>query len=687
MLRTAPIALLMLAVSPALPAETRPFNVRDLVMMDRVSDPRLSPDGSQVAFVVRETDFEANKGINGIWLVPSAGGEVPRRLSAKGQTSLAPRWSNDGRSLYFLSSRSGSMQVWRLDFGGGEARQVTSYPLDVGTFVLSPDGRQLALSMEVFPACGAELACSKKRLDDEAASKATGQLYDQLFMRHWDTWKNGTRSQLFVADLDAAGTAEAAPALITRGIDADVPSKPFGDENDYGFAPDGESIVFAARIAGRTEAWSTNFDLFSASVDGSEAPRNLTSANPAWDAGPVFSRDGRTLFYRAMKRPGFEADRFAVMAMDLASGRVREIAPVWDRSAESLLLSRDGRTLYAVANHLGTTPLFAIDVASGRVREIAEGGTVSGASIGADALVFARDTLTAPADLWRVSLRGGAATRITAFNAERLSGIAFGQAEQFTFAGAGGATVHAWFVKPVDFDPTRKYPIALLIHGGPQGSFGDQFHYRWNAQTYAGAGFAALMIDFHGSTGYGQAFTDAVSQDWGGKPLEDLKLGLAAALQKYPFVDGSRACALGGSYGGFMVNWIASQWRGAFKCLVSHASILDARSMSYTTEELWFDEWERGGQPYEVPENFERDNPVLHVGDWSVPMLVVHGQLDYRVPVEQGIGVFTALQRRGVPSQFLYFPDENHWVLKPHNSVLWHDTVNAWLERWTAAPK
>jgi dipeptidyl aminopeptidase/acylaminoacyl peptidase len=599
---------------------------------------------------------------------------------------MSPRWSPDGRALYFLSARDGSMQVHRLDLaGGGEARPVTRYPLDVGSFVVSPDGRSIALSFEVLPACGGDLACTKKAADDKAADKATGKLYDQLFVRHWDTWKDGHRSQLFVARLGADGTAEPKPALVSRDIDGDVPSKPFGDESEYAWSPDSASLVFGARIAGRTEPWSTNFDLYLAPADGSAAPRNLTAANPAWDAGPVFSADGRTLYYRAMKRPGFEADRFGVMAMDLRAGTVREVAPSWDRSADTLQLSRDGRTLYTTTHDLGHAPLFAIDVASGRAMRLVGEGTVSGFSVGADAIVLARDDLRSPAQLYRTGLRGGRLERLTDFNAQRLAQIGFGAAEQFTFAGHGGQTVYAWLVKPAGFDPAKKYPVAYLIHGGPQGSFGNQFHYRWNPQTYAGKGFAAIMVDFHGSTGYGQAFTDSISGDWGGKPLEDLDKGLEAALAKYPFLDGDRVCALGGSYGGFMTNWIAGMRPDRYRCLVSHAGVFDARMMSYATEEQWFDLWERKGTPFEKPENFERDNPVTLVGRWKTPMLVIHGQLDYRIPVEQGIATFTALQSRNIPSRFLYFPDENHWVLKPANSILWHDTVNAWLAQWLDA--
>ena len=676
------LATLLAALTFALPAAARPFEVRDLVMLDRVSDPRVSPDGKNVVFQVRETDFDANKGVNGLWLRALDGTAAPKRLTTKGHNSLGPRWSPDGKGVYFLSSRSGSSQVWRLELAGGEARQVTDYPLDVGAFAVAPAAPQLLVALDVFPDC-ADLACTKKRIDDEAASKPTGVLYDKLFIRHWDTWKNGTRAQLFVADLDRHGRAAKEPRRLTTGIDGDVPSKPFGDDAELAYSPDGKRVVFAARIAGRTEPWSTNFDLWSVPVDGSAAARNLTGANPAWDTGPAFSRDGKTLFYRAMKRPGFEADRHGLMALDVASGTSREIAPGWDRSADNTVLSRDGRTLYTLTHDLGENALYAIDVASGTATKVAGGGNVSAFSVGDDEVVFVRDDLRGPAQLYRAAPTGGAATKLTDFNAAKLAGVEMGAFEQFRFAGWNGETVYAHVVKPAGFESGKKYPVAFVIHGGPQGSMGNAFHYRWNPQTYAGQGFAVVFVDFHGSTGYGQAFTDSISGDWGGKPLEDLQKGLAHALKTYDFLDGNRVCALGASYGGYMVNWIAGNWSAPFRCLVNHDGVFDNRSMGYSTEELWFDEWEMQGTAFDRPENYEKHNPVSHVAKWAKPMLVIQGGLDFRIPAEQGIATFTALQRRGIDSQLLYFPDENHWVLKPHNSIQWHDTVNAWLKKHT----
>ncbi len=664
-------------------AGTRGFQVEDLVKLSRISDPQLSPDARSVAYTLREVDVDANKASTALWLQPIDGGKA-RRLTTTGSSASSPRWSADGRTLYFLSNRSGSMQVWRLEMAGGEAQPVTSAPLDVGSFKLSPDGRSLALGFEVFADC-VDLACTKERLDARGAAKQTGVAHDRLFVRHWDAWKDGRRNQLFVGRIGADGRVGDALLRISRGIDGDVPTRPFGGAEDVAWAPDGQSLVFTARIAGKSEAWSTNLDLFHASVEGDAAPRNLTEVNSAHDSHPVFSKDGKTLYYLSMRRPMFEADQLQIKALDLATGTQRDIASRWDASADGVFLGDDGRRIYTTATELGRRPLFAIDLDNGEVEGIAGDGTIEGFDVRGDVLVFTRSTLTGPAQLFVARADGSRVRQLSDLNDELLADVRMGEFEQFRFPGWNDETVHGYVMKPWNHEPGRKYPVAFLIHGGPQGMFGNSFHYRWNPQTYAGQGFAVVFIDFHGSTGYGQAFTDSISGDWGGKPLEDLQKGWAHALKSYDFLDGERACALGGSYGGYMVNWIAGVWPEAWQCLVSHSGIFDNRSMGYSTEELWFVEWEMGGPQYQVPGNYEKHNPVHRVANWRVPILVVHGQLDYRVPLEQGLAAFTAAQRLGVESRFLYFPDENHWILKPQNSVQWHHEVNDWITRWTKA--
>jgi dipeptidyl aminopeptidase/acylaminoacyl peptidase len=679
------VCLTGLAARPAGAAESHPFDVHDLLAMQRITELRPSPRGDRVAFVLRTTDLPGNRGIFDLWLVDVDGSGL-RQLTADAAVDGNPVWSPDGASLYFLTTRSGSSQVWRLPIGTAGATttptalQVTDLPLDVSNLRLADDGSRLLFSLEVFVDCPT-LACTRERVDAVEKGKARGHLYEGGFIRHWDAWSDGRRNHLFTATLGAGGMA-GEPVDLTRGMDADVPSRPFGGTEEFTFSPDGRSVVFSARVAGREEPWSTNFDLYQAAADGSGKPANLTAANPAWDTYPAFSPDGKTLAYAAMARPGFESDRFQIVLRSLPDGKERKLAADWDRSTGEMFFSRDGKTLYTAAEDLGQTALFAIDVASGRVRRLVTDGQVRSPGLAGDLLVFGREDLRSPVDLYTVGEDGANLRQITRVNQDRLAAVRMGDYEQFTFAGAGGDTVYGYVVKPVDFEPGRKYPLAFLIHGGPEGIFGNEFHYRWNRQIYAGAGYAVVTIDFHGSTSYGQAFTDAIRGDWGGKPLVDLQQGLAAVLARYPWIDGDRACALGASYGGYMTNWIAGQWPDRFRCLVTHDGMLDQRMMYYGTEELWFPEWEQGGPYWQNPEGHEKWNPVQFVDRWKTPMLVIHGGLDYRVPDNQGIATFNVLQRRGIPSQFLYLSNEGHWVLKPADSLLWHQTVLAWLDRW-----
>jgi dipeptidyl aminopeptidase/acylaminoacyl peptidase len=658
-------------------ATSHPFNVHDMLAMDRISDLRLSPDGTALAFVLRKTDLEANRGRTDVWMLNTLSGQL-KQMTQDPAGDFSPRWSSCGKSLLFLSTRSGSSQVWQMAADGtGEPVQLTDLPLDVNGFVVSPRGDALALIMDVFVDAKTPEE-TKARLEDEAKRKASGRIYDRLFFRHWDTWNDGRRSHVHLFK-----TQEKTIVDLMAGMDSDSPTKPFGGDEEICFTPDGMGIVFTAKpISGSEEAWSTNYDLFYVPTNASAAPKALTT-NPAWDTTPVFSPDGKTLAYLAMSRPGYEADRFRLILRDWQSGKERVLTENWDRSVSSIAWDQSARTIYVTADHLGQKPIFAISVKDGKVSELVSQGTVSSVQVGTKTIFYGLDTLRSPVEIHGVSKNGKTNRQLTRINEAQLAVARMGDYEQFTFKGANDETVYAYLVKPVDFDPAKKYPLAFLIHGGPQGSFGNHFHYRWNPQTYTGAGFAAVMVDFHGSTGYGQAFTDAINGDWGGKPLEDLKKGKEAALARYPWIDGTKSAALGASYGGYMINWIAGNWPDGFSCLVNHDGNLDERLAYYDTEELWFPEWEHKGTPWENPEGYEKHNPINFVRNWKTPMLVVHGALDYRVVETQGMSTFTALQRKGIPSRFLYFPDENHWVLKPHNSILWHDTVLDWIKSWT----
>jgi dipeptidyl aminopeptidase/acylaminoacyl peptidase len=687
---TATLALLAAAAAPSgIPASARtvqaesttPFSVQDLVRLARVSEAAVSPDGKRVVYTLRTTDMDANKARTAIWMIEThKHNAAPARVTDLEANSNSPEWSGDGRFLYYLSNRSGSTQVWRVT-PGGDPKQVTALPVDVGSFRVSPRNDRVFVTAEVFVDCPT-LACTQERLEAAAHNHEHGVVYDKVFVRHWDTWSDGRRSQLFSISLDGSGSAAGTPMNLTAGIDGDVPGKPFGGKEDYAISPDGLEAAFSMRAVPVGEPWSTNFDIYLVSAGGG-TPRNLTADNPAEDEQPAFSPDGTRLAYLASERPGFESDRLHLVLIDLKSGEKHPLTQNWDRSIGSFQWSHDGKTLFAATDHLGQHPLWAIDAATGRAAAITGDGDVEGFSVGPKEVVYAQSNLASPANLYAVGFDGGKSRQLTRVNQEELAARRLGEYQQFNFAGANNDNVFGYVVKPANFKRDQKYPVAFLIHGGPQGSMANVWHWRWNAQAFAGAGYGVVMIDFHGSTGYGQAFTDSISGDWGGKPLEDLKLGLAAALKQFPWLDGNDACALGGSYGGFMINWIAGQWPDRFKCLVSHDGIFDQRSMYYSTEELWFPEWENGGPEYSNPAGYAKFNPVDAVAKWKTPMLVIHGQLDYRVPYAQGLAVFTALQRRGVPSEFLYFPDENHWVLKPANSIQWYDTTIGWMNRWS----
>jgi dipeptidyl aminopeptidase/acylaminoacyl peptidase len=675
------------AAKRAAPSELPAFGVRDLVRLERISDPAASPDGRRIAYTLRTTDMEANKGRTSIWVLETRRRNATAvRISDPASNASAAEWSADGRFLYFLSNRDGKMQVWRAPFEGKAAeapaaQAVTHLPLDVGSFRVSPRLDRLIVSLEVFPDC-ADLACTVHRLDVGAHAPAHGVLYDNIFVRHWDTWSDGRRSQLFALPLDASGAAGGEPVRLTVDLTGDVPSKPFGGREEYAISPDGAEVAFSMRQGASGEPWSTNFDIYTVPASGG-TPRNLTADNPAWDGQPSYSPDGSQLAYLAMDRPGFEADRFHLVLVNRHDGAKRPLTEGWDRSISSFAWSKDTRMLFATTDHLGQRPLWAIDAGTGHAAAITGEGEVEGFSVGANRIYYTLSSLSKPADLYAVGFDGGKPRQLTRVNGALLAGRALGEPQQFSFEGWNHENVFGYVVKPAQFTKDTRYPVAFVIHGGPQGSLANLWHWRWNAQTFAGAGYAVVLIDFHGSTGYGQAFTDSISGDWGGKPLEDLKLGLAAALKRYGWLDENRMCALGGSYGGYMINWIAGQWQDRFKCLVSHDGVFDHRSMYYSTEELWFPEWEHGGPEFSNPAGYAKDNPIDHVAQWKTPMLIIHGQLDYRVPYEQGIAAFTALQRRAIPSEFLYFPDENHWVLKPGNSIEWYDTVIAWMNRWT----
>ena len=677
--------LLMCLFSISAWANKPPFTAEDMVNMERISSATVSPNGKYVTYVVRKTDMDANRGRTDLWLIRLSDNKTTQ-LTTHDAADHSPKWSKNSQTVYFLSSRSGSSQVWKVDINKKSPQQVSDYPIDVTTFKLSPDNSRLLFSATVFPDCE-DFACTQSRHEIAANKKTSGVVYDKMFVRHWDHWVDQTQSQLFIAELSKGKTKSKKTIPISKSVNANVPSDPFGGDEEYEFAGNGSAVYFSARIQDAKEPTSTNFDIYRVSIDRPAKAYNLTEENKAWDTHPVISHDGQKLAYLAMRRPGFEADRFEVMVKNIRTGKVSRVTENWDRSFGSFQFSEDDKSLYLTGNNLGTGALWKYDIREGKKTLVNKDGYVSAVTVASDKLVFTKDSLKSPSQLYVSDLNGSNQKQITFNNQEKLDSLAMGDYEQFQFKGWNDETVHGFVVKPANFKPGKKYPLAFLIHGGPQGSFGDHFHYRWNPQTYTGQGFVAVMIDFHGSTGYGQEFTDSISQNWGSKPFEDLQKGLDHVLKTYDFIDGDNMCALGASYGGYMINWIAGNWPDKFKCLVNHDGVFDNRMMYYATEELWFVEWENGGTYFEKSANHEKYNPVNFVENWKTPMLVIQGELDYRIPVTQSLGTFTALQRKGIKSKLLYFPDENHWVLMPHNSLQWHHEVNQWLHEFLSTEK
>jgi dipeptidyl aminopeptidase/acylaminoacyl peptidase len=669
--------LLLAAASAALaasPVGARPMTATDMQSMHRLGAPEVSKDGRYAVFTISTTDWDKNKRVNTLYLLDlTKKGAAPQPIAGaeKGHDAV---FASDG-AVWFLMPVGDQDQLFRMPVGGAPV-QVSDFKGDIGGFKLAPSGDRVVVWADRDLRC-ADLNCAGL---PEKPKSGSGRTYDQLFIRHWDTWAEpGVRSRLF--GFTVAGGKLAGPGVpLTGNIVGDVPSKPFGGGEEIAFSPDGRTLFFALREAGRIEAKSTNLDIFQVSENGSTAPVNLTDANDATDNLPTVSPDGRTLAYFAMARPTYEADRQVLMLRDLSTGKVRPLTQAWDRSVDSIEWAPDGKSILVTAADTLEEPIFRVDVATGKVTRLTGDGHYANVhALPGGGAIATMNNIMAPDDLYRLDARGRA-TKLTDINRELLAQLDPMSFHKFSFQGANSDTVWGWTLKPV---MNRPLPIVFLVHGGPQGSFSNSWSYRWNPRLFSSPGYASVSVDFHGSTGYGQAFTDAIHQNWGGWPLEDLKLGLAYATTHDPQLEANNACAAGGSYGGYMMNWIEGNWPDRFKCIVQHDGVFDARAMAYETEELWFDEWEHGQHAYyEAPAEFEKWNPVNYVQNWKTPQLVVTSEKDFRIPYTQGIAAFTALQRRDIPSRLLIFPDENHWVLKPKNSVQWYDEVFGWFGRY-----
>lgn len=655
----------------------------DLLACRRLSEPTPSPDGRWVAFVVGVVEREENRVNTDIWVVPASGGE-PRQLTRSPRHDRHPTWSPDSKRLAFESNRDGEFQIYTLSLDGGEAQRVTTLATEANQPVWSPDGGHLAFVSAVFPEFSdqpfaAADKANKARLEEREKSKVKARVITQLLYRHWDSWVDGKRQHLFVVPVKD-GAAAGEPRNLTPGDRDAVPtSTTFAAGDEFAFSPDGTELVYTATpTPSREEAWKTDHDLWSVSLK--DGQRRQLTRNPAADGCPKFSPDGKWLAYRAQTRAGFEADRWQVRLLDRATGESRSLTPDWDYSVESIAWSPDSQSLLLEAEEKGAKPLWRLALTGGTPTKVATSGASGESSVLADgnSVVFTRTTMRAPAEVFRAPLAGGAMVPLTHFNDAILETWSASDLESVTVPGAGGTPVQMWILKPPGFDAAKRWPLVFWVHGGPQGAFLDSWSVRWNARLWAAQGYVLAMPNPRGSTGFGQKFTDEISGDWGGKVYEDLMRCLGW-LEKQPYVDTQRMAAAGASFGGYMMNWFQAN-TDKFKTLVTHCGVYNFDTMYGTTEELWFDEWDHG-IPWENPK-FSEFSPHRFAAKFKIPNLVIHNELDFRVPVAQGMDLFSVLQRKGIPSKFLYFPDEGHWVLKPQNSELWHRTVFDWLKAY-----
>jgi dipeptidyl aminopeptidase/acylaminoacyl peptidase len=650
-----------------------PLTFDDFIGLGRVTDPQVSPDGKTVAFVVTYHSKAENKTNSNIYLTNPEGGAARQLTNAKGANN-SPRWFPDGKSLAFISTRDGEPQIWTVSAGAGEPKKISNISTGVSDLQMSPDGKWFAFSSTVYPDCPND-DCNKKRIDEVAKSKVKAKIFDKLPYRVWNSWKDGMRSHLFVIPA-AGGTA----VDITPG-DFDSPPIDLAGNFACSWSPDSKEIAFE-RNPDAVVAISTNNDIYIVPASGGEAHK--ITDNPGNDCQPLYSPDGKYLVYLQMRRAGFEADQKQLILYERSTGVRTNLTEKFDYSLNEVVWSPDSKSIYFNTDDKGNESIFRLNVGTGTIDGVLNTGYNHEIRIQPDgqSLVFARESMNKPVELYQVNVDGKSMKKITSVNDGKLSDIEMNPKEDFWYGGAGGARIFGFLVKPPAFDATKKYPMILLIHGGPQGQWGDQFHYRWNAELFASRGYVVVLINPHGSTGYGQKFTDEISKDWGGEPYEDLMVGVEYVVNRFPFIDRKRIAAAGASYGGYMINWIEGH-TDRFRCLVSHDGVFNPKSMYGTTEELWFPEWELGGNPYDNPELYEKWSPMAFVKNFKTPMLVVHGQMDFRLDVSEGFQLFTALQRRGVKSKMLYFPDEGHFVTKPANAELWYKTVLDWIDENT----
>ena len=665
----------LLLLAATLAAQKQPFNVQALLKIARIGEPQLSPDGKTVAFTVQTVDLAQNTKPKQIYVVPASGG-TPRQITMQGTDNERPQWTPDSKRIAFISDRGGSAQVWVMEADGSQARQITNLSTEAGGVLVSPDGKKLLFTSNVYPDC-ADDACNKNRLEAEKNSKVKARSYTTLLYRHWTEWQTKRRSHLMSIDMDGGPLKDLTPG------DRDVPPFSLGGPDDYAISPDSKEICYTMN-ADPVPATSTNTDLYVVSITGGE-PKKVT-LNPGADASPQYSPDGKWLAYRSQPRAGYESDRWKLIVLERATGRVNSITESLDRPVQSFTWAHDSNALFFTVLDRGRQSVEMIPATGGASRVIVSGAsTMDDMQLSADGkiMIYTAQSGSAPVEVYRAASSGGTPVALTHLNDALLSQYELTSLEDFWVESSDKARVQSFVVKPPNFNPNQKYPVLLLIHGGPEGEWGEDWTYRWNAQVFAGAGFLVVMPNPRGSFGYGQKFTEDIKDDWGGKVYDDI-MAVVDHAASLPYADQDRMAAAGGSYGGYMIDWLLGHTQ-RFKALISHAGVYDLRSEFGATEELWFPLWEFNGTPWDNPDSYAKWSPSSYVKDFHTPTLVIGGELDFRVPYTQSLDLFTALQLQKVPSKLLLYPDEGHWILKPQNSVLWYDTFLEWIEEWTKA--
>lgn len=652
--------------------QTRRFTIEELLKVRRVLDPQVSPDGKRVAFTIGDVSFDANRVVTRIY-VQSVGGGTMKQLTSGDTSATSPRWSPDGEKIAYTTGD----QVWVMDADGDDKEQLTRIATKAARPVWSPDGRWIAFTSDVYPECKDE-ACNKRREDEAAQSKVKAYLTNRLLYRHWNEWRNVKRTHIFIVPSKGGEARDLTPG------DFDAPPYAVAGGVAYAFSPDSKELAYLLN-PDKVEAISTNSDIYITPITGGAA-RNITARNRGYEDSPVYTRDGKYILYRSQATVGFEADRWRLMSYNRATGTSTELLKGFDFNVEEIVTSPDGNWIYFIAGERASHPIYKVAITGGAAEKVLDDVFATNLRITSDGrtLVFASSSLARAPEIYQASAGGGGLSAVTELNQELMSRAGLEEAEEMEWTGALGKKIQGFILKPLNFDPRRKYPLLVLIHGGPQSAWNNSWSYRWNPQIYADAGYVVFMPNPRGSVGFGQQFVNEISADWGGKVFVDLKNGIAAVLRRHEFIDKGRIGGAGASYGGYLANWILghnNDPRFRFKALVSHAGVYNLTSMYGATEELWFPEWEFKGTPWTNPAMYSRWSPHMFVRNFRTPTLVTAGELDYRVPYTESLQLFTALQRMGVESRLLIFPDEGHWILKPQNSKLWHETVLAWLDK------